>query len=184
MRSNNGTKFSLCAASRTEESAVSEAIVVWLQSTAVSHAMKDLPWLWPVCETLHFIGLALLVGAAGVFDLRLLGFLKSIPLSAAMQMRGWAAVGIAINVVTGVLFFVGAPDQYIDNPAWWAKVLFLFVATVNIALFETTQGARMLALTAEEETPTSFKVAGAVSIASWAAVLYFGRMLPFIGNAF
>jgi hypothetical protein len=24
----------------------------------------------------------------------------------------------------------------------------------------------------------------AVSIASWAAVLYFGRMLPFLGNAF
>jgi hypothetical protein len=55
---------------------------------------------------------------------------------------------------------------------------------INIALFETTQGARMLRMTAEEETPTSFKVAGAASIASWFAVLYFGRMLPFIGNAF
>jgi hypothetical protein len=163
---------------------VSEAIVVWLQGTAVSHAMKDLPWLWPTCETLHFIGLALLIGTAGVFDLRLLGFLKSIPLTAAMQMRGWAAAGIALNVVTGVLFFVGAPGQYIDNPAWWAKVLFLCVAMANIAVFETKQGARMLAMTADEDTPSSFKIAGAVSLASWAAVLYFGRMLPFIGNAF
>jgi hypothetical protein len=163
---------------------VSEAVVAWLQSTAISHAMKDLPWLWPACETLHFVGLALLVGTAGVFDLRLLGFLKSIPLSAAMQMRGWAAAGIGINVVTGVLFFVGAPDQYIDNPAWWAKVLFLVVAMANIAVFETTQGARVLAMTASADTPASFKIAGAVSLASWAAVLYFGRMLPFIGNAF
>jgi hypothetical protein len=163
---------------------VSEAIVAWLQSTAASHAMRDLPWLWPTCETLHFVGLALLVGTAGVFDLRLLGLLKSIPLTAAMQMRIWAAVGLAINVVTGVLFFVGAPDQYIDNPAWWAKVLFLLVAMANIAVFETRQGARMLAMTANEDTPSSFKIAGAVSLASWAAVLYFGRMLPFIGNAF
>lgn len=163
---------------------MSDAIVVWLKSTAISHAMVDLPWLWPVCETLHFVGLALLIGAAGLFDLRLMGFLKSIPLTAAMQMRGWAAAGIAINVVTGVLFFVGAPDQYIDNPAWWAKVLFLLVAIVNIAIFETRHGKQMLAMTADAGTPASCKVAGAVSLASWAAVLYFGRMLPFIGNAF
>ena len=163
---------------------MSEAIVVWLQGTAVSHWMRDLQWLWPLCETLHFIGLALLIGTAGIFDLRLLGFLKSLPLKAAMQMRGWAATGILINVVTGVLFFVGAPDQYINNPAWWAKVAFLLVAIANIAVFETRQGARILALTAEQDTPRSFKIAGAVSIASWAAVLYFGRMLPFIGNAF
>jgi hypothetical protein len=163
---------------------VSETIVVWLQGTAVSHAMRDLQWLWPLCETLHFVGLALLVGAAGIFDVRLLGFLKSLPLAAAMQLRRWAAAGIAINVVTGVLFFVGAPGQYIHNSAWWAKVLFLAVAIVNVAVFETRQGARILALTAEDDTPRSFKIAGAVSLGSWAAVLYFGRMLPFLGDAF
>ena len=163
---------------------MSVAIVTWLKSTAVSHVMIESRWLWPVCESLHFVGLALVIGAAGLFDLRLMGFLKRVPVAAAMQMRVWAAVGIVINLITGTLFFVGAPDQYIDNPAWWGKVLFLLVAMINIAYFETTQGSRVLMIAAEENTPVSFKVAGAVSIASWFAVLYFGRMLPFIGNAF
>jgi hypothetical protein len=163
---------------------MSEAAVAWLKTTALSHAMVEYQWLWPVCELLHFVGLALLVGAAGLFDLRLMGFLKSIPLAAAMQLRGWAAAGIAINVVTGVMFFIGAPDQYINNPAWSAKVAFLGVAIANVLVFETRQGKRILMMTAEAQTPTSFKVAGAVSMASWAAVLYFGRMLPFLGNAF
>jgi len=101
-----------------------------------------------------------------------------------MQVRKWAALGIAINVVTGVLFFVGAPDQYIGNPAWYGKLLFLLVAIVNVVIFETTQGERMLRLPAGEKTPVSFKLAGAVSMASWFLVLYFGRMLPFLGNAF
>ena len=57
-------------------------------------------------------------------------------------------------------------------------------AIANVLVFETRFGKRMLILTAEQDTPASFKVAGAVSIASWAAVLYFGRMLPFLGNAF
>jgi hypothetical protein len=163
---------------------VNESMILWLKGTAIAHAMVGLPWLWPVCEVLHFVGLALLVGSAGLFDLRLMGFLKSIPLRAAMQMRGWAAAGIVINLVTGVMFFVAAPEQYLTNPAWWGKVLFLIVAIVNVAVFETRQGKRILEITAEEHTPASFKIAGAVSLASWAAVLYFGRMLPFIGTAF
>jgi hypothetical protein len=163
---------------------MSETIVVWLQATAISQLMRQSQWLWPICETLHFAGLALLIGAAGLFDLRLLGFARSIPFTAAMQMRPWAAAGILINVVTGVLFFVGAPDQYINNSAWWAKVFFLVIAMVNIAYFETTQGHRMLKMADTEETPLTFKVAGAVSLVSWLGVLYFGRMLPFIGDAF
>ena len=163
---------------------MSEALVVWLKATPVSEAMRTSQFIWPICETLHFIGLALLIGGAGLIDLRLMGFLKSVSVSAVMQVRKWAALGIAINVVTGVLFFVGAPDQYIENPAWYGKLLFLAVAIVNVVIFETTQGDRMLRLPPGEKTPISFKLAGAVSMGSWLLVLYFGRMLPFLGNAF
>lgn len=163
---------------------MSEALVVWLKATPVSEAMRTSQFIWPICETLHFIGLAFLVGGAGLIDLRLMGFLKSVPVSAVMQVRKWAGLGIAINVITGVLFFVGAPDQYIENPAWYGKLLFLAVAIVNVLIFETTQGDRMLRLPPGEKTPVSFKLAGAVSMGSWLAVLYFGRMLPFLGNAF
>ena len=163
---------------------MSDALVVWLKATSVSKAMTLSPFIWPACETLHFVGLALLIGGAGVIDLRLMGFLKSVPVAAVMQMRKWAALGVAINVVTGSLFFIGEPGQYIGNSAWYWKLLFLLVATINVAVFETTQGKRMLTLAVGEKTPASFKVAGAVSIGSWFLVLYFGRMLPFIGNAF
>jgi len=163
---------------------MSRDLVVWLKSTSLSHAMSMSPILWPVCEMLHFIGLALLIGAAGLIDLRLMGFLKSVPVGAVMQLRKWAALGLLINVVTGTLFFIGAPNQYINNPAWYAKLAFLAVAMINVAVFETRQGRRMLTLAANENTPVSFKVAGAVSIGSWFLVLYFGRMLPFLGNAF
>ena len=163
---------------------MNNAYVAYLKSTSISQIMTMSPLAWPLCETLHFIGLALLIGAAGLIDLRLMGLMRGVPLSAVMQMRKWAALGVAINVVTGGLFFIGAPDQYIHNPAWKAKLLFLAVAIVNVAIFETTQGKRMLALSADTDTPRSFKVAGAVSMASWFLVLYFGRMLPFIGDAF
>ena len=46
------------------------AFSAWLDSTWLSWAMSGgYPWLWPACETLHFMGLALLMGAVGVLDL-------------------------------------------------------------------------------------------------------------------
>ena len=163
---------------------MSKAIVAYLKSTSLSQAMSMSPVLWPVCETLHFVGLALLIGGAGLIDLRLMGFFKSVPVSGIMQVRAWAALGLLINIVTGTLFFIGAPQQYIHNSAWYFKLLFLAVAMINLIVFETTQKKRMLSIGSGENTPTSFKVAGAVSMGSWFLVLYFGRMLPFIGNAF
>jgi hypothetical protein len=163
---------------------MSDQLILVLKATWISQQMTTQPWLWAICETLHFIGLALLVGAAGFFDLRLMGLMRRVPLPAVMPVRRWAAAGVVINLVTGVLFFIGAPEQYVDNPAWWGKLGFLAVALLNVAFFETRLGSRMLSGAAGDDTPFSFKAAGAISIASWFMVLYLGRMLPFIGNAF
>jgi hypothetical protein len=163
---------------------MADLIVAWLKATALSRLVVDTPWLWPACEMLHFVGVALVIGIAGTFDLRLMGFMRQVPVAAFMQLRPWAAAGVLLNVATGLVFFVGAPEQYIRNVAWWAKVFFLLVATVNIAFFETRYGRRLLTMPAGIDTPASFKIAGVVSIVSWLAVLYFGRMLPFIGDAF
>jgi hypothetical protein len=156
----------------------------WLKSTSVSRFIVHYPWIWPACETMHFIGLALVIGIAGFFDLRLMGFMKSIPLRAAKDLMPWAVVGFGVNLFTGVVFFVGAPDQYVNNAAWWAKMFFLVLAGLNAMIFETTFGVRVMTLGENADTPIAAKVVGAVSLASWIGVLYWGRMLPFIGSAF
>ena len=158
----------------------------WMSTTTVGQQMVLQPWLWPACETLHFIGLALLVGAAGVFDLRLLGFMRRASLAAVMELRLWAGLGLALNLITGLMFFAGAPDQYLQNKAWWWKVAFILIAGLNILTFELNPRTKALVETIGpgDNTPLRFKIAGGLSLFSWFAVLYFGRMLPFVGNAF
>jgi hypothetical protein len=160
-----------------------EAAVAFLKSTAVSEWVVTTPWVWPAAETLHFLGLALLIGIIAPLDVRLLGFLQSIPVSALRALVPWAVVGFVVNLATGLLFFVAAPDQYMRNLSWWFKVLFLIVAGVNMLMFETTHRSRLDAM-GTGDTPSSFKIIGGVSLASWLMVIYWGRMLPFIGNAF
>jgi hypothetical protein len=158
----------------------------WIKHTGIGAPMTATPWLWPLCETLHFVGLALLIGVAGLFDLRMLGFVRRVSLASVMDLRPWAALGLAINLATGVMFFVGAPDQYVHNPAWWAKVAFILIAGLNILAFELSPHAKALVndVGPGDNTPLRLKLAGGISLFSWFAVLYFGRMLPFIGNAF
>jgi hypothetical protein len=161
-----------------------DAVVVWLKGTALSNAIVTHIWVWPLCESLHFIGLALVIGIVGLFDLRLMGFMKRIPVGAIRDLMPLAILGFAINLTSGALFFIGTPEQYVHNVAWWAKVSFLIVAGLNALVFELTMGAAIARLPDGVETPAGAKVIGAVSLISWLSVLYWGRMLPFIGNAF
>ncbi len=92
--------------------------------------------------------------------------------------------GFALNLVTGVIFLIGHPEQYVHNVAWWWKVGCLLVAGANAAAFEISIGKRTMALGAGEDTATAAKAIGLLSIVAWFGVLYFGRMLPFIGDAY
>lgn len=156
--------------------------VTWLAATWISSHMRDLKWMWPTCETLHFVGLSLLIGGAGVFDLRLMGFMRQVPVTAVRDFMPYAIIGFVTNLVTGIAFFVMMPAQYAFSLDWYAKLFFIVVAGLNAMLFETTLGARVLELGPGEDTPTSFKIVGAVSLFAWFAVLYCGRMLPYLGT--
>ena len=158
--------------------------VGWLRGTPLSEFIRTATWLWPLCEILHFFGLSLLIGVAGFFDLRLLGFMKRVPISAAWTLMPWAKAGFALALLTGVAFFVGAPEQYVKNPAFYFKVLFLIVANLNAVYFEALYRRQVEARQFDAGGPRILKVIAIVSIVSWFFVIYWGRMLPFIGNAF
>jgi hypothetical protein len=161
-----------------------DAFAFWLRSTELSHAIRVQPWLWPLFEMLHFFGLSLLVGVAGFFDLRLLGFMTRVPISAAWSLMPWAKAGFALCAITGITFFIGAPDQYVDNLAFYGKVIFLLLANANAANFEVAYRKTVERKEADARPPRAFPVIAGLSVVSWLFVLYWGRMLPFIGNAF
>ena len=101
-----------------------------------------------------------------------------------MVARTPGASWFAISAATGVTFFVGAPDQYVNNVAFYAKLAFLLIAGVNAAAFEMFYSATVKTSVATNATPTAYRAIAIVSIVSWFLVIYLGRMLPFVGNAF
>lgn len=161
-----------------------DAFVAWVQATRLSQAIVFSTWIWPLCEIIHFVGLALVIGIAGFFDVRLLGFFRRVPVIAARELMPFAIAGFLLNLTTGLVFLIGHPEQYAHNVAWWFKVGFLLVAGLNAFAFEKAVAPRLARLGEDEDTPLGAKIIGAVSLFAWFGVLYFGRMLPFIGSAF
>jgi hypothetical protein len=143
-----------------------------------AHAIMTSWWGWPAAESIHFIGLSLLVGCIGTFDLRLLGFGKRIPIAALHKLIPWGLLGFAINVTSGLAFLATEPEQYIYNPSFHFKVLFLAIAGGNaLAFYLTTY--RRAAVPGLFEAPRSAKVIAAVSLCMWISVIVAGRMLTF-----
>jgi hypothetical protein len=158
----------------------------WLSSTELSHAVAGRqPWIWPMCETLHFIGLAMLIGCIGVIDLRMLGFARHVSIHSLHKFVAWGVTGFIINAITGTLFYIGAPGQYVNNFAFLMKLVFIAIAGVNIMYFYLGGVMKRVdALGPEDAIPMDAKIVSLVSIVSWFMVMYWGRMLPFVGNAF
>jgi uncharacterized membrane protein len=148
----------------------------------VGSFVTDTPWMWPTCETLHFIGLSLLLGVVFVVDLRVLGVMKGVSFQSLHRLLPWAAIGFGVNIGTGMLFFIGIPLQYTKNPAFYWKIGLAMLAGLNALYFTILD--RPWSLGPKEDAPLTAKFAAASAMLLWLGVLYFGSMLPFIGNSF
>jgi hypothetical protein len=171
------------APAETETEAPPEIEAGWITGRGLGKAYMDRNWMWPASEALHFIGLWLILGVVLLVNMRLLGFMRSAPYSAFHRLLPWAALGLAVNVVTGMMFVTGTPEQYGANISFLWKIVFLMIAGLNLLYITVFEGPWNHAQ-AGQDPPMRVKIAGVTAIASWVLVMYFGRMLPFLGNAF
>src|SRR3977135_4528848 len=70
----------------------------------------------------HTFGLALLVGANAVIDLRLLGIARDIPLAPLRRLFGIMWLGFAINAISGMLLLIAYPTKALTNPVFYTKL--------------------------------------------------------------
>jgi hypothetical protein len=152
-------------------------LLEWLDATPLSTWLKESPSVWsnPMVLTLHTMGLSVLVGACGVLDLRLLGVSRGIPLAAYRWVFRAVAIGLTVNLVTGVLLFI-------KNPITWAtSVPFLNKMLLDVASVATVVPIRRFLLSdaPNGEVSGSSRGLAVVSIVAWSAAVTAGRLLAY-----
>jgi hypothetical protein len=156
-----------------------QSLQSWLEGTRLSYFMVHSSYGWPLAESVHFLGLTLLIGTVGLFDLRLLGLAKGLSPAAMHRLVRLGVFGFALNVVTGTMFFVGIPYQYIYNGAFQAKLLCLLLLGLNLLMFHLTVRGKVEALGPNDPAPIGAKIIAFTSLFLWIAVICFGRMEAF-----
>lgn len=157
-----------------------EAWLRWLENTSIAATVRDSPWLYPAIETVHIIGFVVLVGAAALFDFRLLGASRGLPVSdTARYLLRWSRASLFVVVPSGLLLFLTNATSLSVNPAFRLKLVLLVVAGVNAYVFHRWPFKTVTDWNRDVHAPAGAKISAIVSLVLWTGVISCGRFIAY-----
>ncbi len=157
------------------------ALLDALQASSFGAAMRDSIWLYPVVETVHIIGFSILVGAVIMFDLRVLGVSKRVPVRMlAHHLLPWSAAALLLIVPAGFLMFSADATSLISNRAFLIKMVLLLLAATNAATFHMGAIREVEQWDQGTTAPASARLHAAASLLIWLGVITCGRMIAYV----
>jgi len=156
-------------------------ICQYIDSTPSSTAFRESLYVFPIVEGTHVIALAISVGLIMWFDLRLVGLiLTRQPVSAVFNpIRPIMLAGFGIMFATGAMLFWGLALRCYGSPFFWAKMIMLVLAGLNIGIYHLTIDRRRNEWDDQPIPPTRARLAGLFSIILWVSIITVGRMMAY-----
>ncbi len=135
-------------------------------------------WVWAVILDFHFFGLILLVVVIGILDMRVLGFSKQLPFAPLNQLLPWGLLGFGIQLVSGIVIFMGMPIYYTWDLAFFLKMVAVLLAGANLLVFYVTSVFdKCEAMGPGDDAPIFAKFLAGTSMLLWLAVIVLGRYI-------
>ena len=117
----------------------------------------------------HTFGLALLVGANAVVDLRLLGVAPGIPLAPLKRLFRIMWIGFTMNAVTGVLLVFAYPTKSLTNLDFYIKLAIIGLAVWVMQKMKTQ-------VFSDASLSEADMTARGAALAKWSLALWFGAI--------
>lgn len=154
------------------------AASVWLDLVGVGPWARGSATIYPVANTLHLLGLVMLVGAIGVVDLRVVGLWRSLPVAAlARALTPVALAGLLVMVASGTILFAADSEALAKSDVFVRKLIVIVLALVNAGIFRLLWRARMADWTGVASTTA--RAMAAVSLALWLTAGTLGRWIAY-----
>ena len=161
-------------------SALSPGPLGAIEGLPVAQAMRHWLWLYPSVEIVHILGFVLLVGSIAMFDLRLLGFSRTIPVTAlARHLLPWTLGALLLIVPSGLLMFSAHATDFVGNPVFVLKMMLLIAAGTNAAAFHMGTYRSVARWERDRHAPLAAKLHAAASLLLWVGIIACGRLLAY-----
>jgi hypothetical protein len=150
-------------------------MALFLAYDVANNPLNTNEWAFPVCEVLHIIGFATLIGTITMVDLRLLGIgmKKESAADLVKDTAPWTLAGLALVLISGPLIFSSDPNMYLHNAGFRFKITMLVLAIIFnytihrwVALKQGSGGLEVLT--------------GLISLVLWTSVVFGGIFIAFV----
>jgi hypothetical protein len=149
----------------------------WLEASQVAVYIRQSPLLFPVIEIFHIIGFIFLAGSAFLFDLRLLGVSKKIPVKdMAAHVLPWSRRSLLIVIPSGLLLFISQAKSLSTNSVFGLKLILVALALANAGIFHRYTFPK---LSDAGAIPVSARAAAIISLGLWMSVITCGRLIAY-----
>lgn len=153
----------------------------WLEDSWFADSVRGTAYLYPMLESVHIIGIALLIGPAAAFDLRLLGLGRQAlrVTTAANHLLPLSHLGFIITAATGVAMFLSNATLVADRGSALWKLGLIVLAGLNILIFHARTYRGVADWDMDRSAPVAAQIAAVVSLTSWSGVTVAGRLLAY-----
>lgn len=151
-----------------------------IEALPLARMMRESLWAYPIVETVHIVGFAILVGSVVMFDLRVLGLSKGISVRAlSRHLLPWSLAALLLIVPTGFLMFTAHAGDLLANRTFQLKMGLLMLAGINAVIFRTGPYTSVQEWDTGTAAPLAAKLTVAASIAIWFSIIACGRLLAY-----
>jgi hypothetical protein len=151
-------------------------LFTWLETTSLATWVREGESLWafPTVLTLHTFGLGLLVGAAAVVNLRLLGIGRGASLASFRSLFAVMWVGFWLNAITGSMLFMAQATSRGTSTFFLAKMIFVGIGVVSTILIKRR------VFDAPPDIVVPARALAMLSLIAWTAAITTGRLLAYV----
>ncbi len=144
-------------------------------------ALRTIPGFPPIIQTVHILGISIVMGTAVLLNLRILGW--AIPSQNITEMTNrvlpWLWSALLVNVVSGAFFVFGRPNRYFNNPVFAWKMAFLLPA-VLLTLFFYLMHRSQQGYWEQPDKKWPARALALVSLGLWIMVAMAGRWIAYL----
>jgi hypothetical protein len=156
------------------------AFLEWLQGTWVGLLVAESLWGYPLLETIHSIGMAMMIGSLGLINLRVLGFKPDLPLLGTRELLPLAWLGFTLNAVSGTLLFTSDAVYFFSKYTFRIKMVLIILGGLNAALLGRRVFREASAAGVPAPAPTaSTKWVAVTSLLFWLGAVCAGRLIAY-----
>jgi len=150
----------------------------WLSTTFLSVFIQNHnSWAIPTIQSIHIVGIAIVLGSVFMIDLRLLGWagMDQTLRQTTNRFGPWMMGALWLMLATGILMVIGEPVRELMTFSFWLKMFLVAVGTVIAAVFQK----KVRKHEGDPVTSGALKSLAVLTFLIWACIIVLGRLIAY-----